>query len=375
MSNEERLTILTTPSNGDGVRIHIEKMVEQRSKQLDLRLKQLPHIETAIEQLKQANADLVAMSALDWKKHNDQDLIISAILPRREPTWVLISDDKPEYLISGALIICNHPLIKRQLCRLRNDLKIISSDEFISNNNFEKPFEEMDEREIISWLEECRQNELIDGFITTRSLHSSLKFKSRRHTLGLQRDNPERTHFIPPPLHGFTLLIARKGFPVSQIETMNDEASIICHRIESNLFDSLPPSIRPIVGIFVEQRKISTIIREAKRSNDDTTIDSVINTEGKLTNSEVRLQMTIETLSSDGKVTAMCERIIPIEKSHMGMVNLLKEFNFLIEVMQTDHEELPRVISGMPENYNHSRKAILNLDNYSDSTFETSEDS
>ena len=105
MTIEERLTILATPSNGDGVRIHVEKMVEQKSKEFDLVLKQLPHLETAISELKLGNADLVAMSAWDWKEHNDEQLMISAILPRREPTWVLVSEDKPEYLVSKAKII------------------------------------------------------------------------------------------------------------------------------------------------------------------------------------------------------------------------------------------------------------------------------
>ena len=83
--------------------------------------------------------------------------------------------------------------------------------------------------------------------------------------------------------------------------------------------------------------------------------------------------MAIETLSSNGKVTAMCERIVPLEKGHMGMVNLLKEFNFLIEVMQKEHEELTRVIHGMPDNYKDARGAILNLEPYSNSTPEDSE--
>ena len=48
MTIEERLTILATPSNGDGVRIHVEKIVEQKSKEFDLVLKQLPHLETAV---------------------------------------------------------------------------------------------------------------------------------------------------------------------------------------------------------------------------------------------------------------------------------------------------------------------------------------
>tara|TARA_B110000444_G_scaffold228611_1_gene234519 strand:- start:231 stop:1355 length:1125 start_codon:yes stop_codon:yes gene_type:complete len=367
MSIEERLTILATPSNGDGVRIHVEKMVEQKSKEFDLVLKQLPHLEPAISELKSGNADLVAMSAWDWKKHSDEELIISAILPRREPTWVLVSDDKPEYLISKAKIVCDNSLIVRQLARLRDDLEITSSKDFISS--FDNPeLVEMDDRDTISWLEERRQEQLIDGFVTTRSFHSSLKFKSRRHTLGLHRDHPERTHFIPPPLHGFTLLVSRKGFPTSKILSMNDEAATICHQLESSLYESLDDYLLPIVGIYIEQRKIGTILREAKRSKDDAIIDSVIGKDGKPINSQIRIHMAIETLSSDGKVTAMCERIVPLEKGHMGMVNLLKEFNFLIEVMQKEHEELNRVIHGMPESYKDARGAILNLQNHSDST-------
>lgn len=367
MSIEERLTILATPSNGDGVRIHVEKMVEQKSKEFDLVLKQLPHLEPAISELKSGNADLVAMSAWDWKEHSDEELIISAILPRREPTWVLVSDDKPEYLISKAKIVCDNSLIVRQLARLRDDLEITSSKDFISS--FDNPeLVEMDDRDTISWLEERRQEQLIDGFVTTRSFHSSLKFKSRRHTLGLHRDHPERTHFIPPPLHGFTLLVSRKGFPTSKILSMNDEAATICHQLESSLYESLDDYLLPIVGIYIEQRKIGTILREAKRSKDDAIIDSVIGKDGKPINSQIRIHMAIETLSSDGKVTAMCERIVPLEKGHMGMVNLLKEFNFLIEVMQKEHEELNRVIHGMPESYKDARGAILNLQNHSDST-------
>ena len=367
MSIEERLTILATPSNGDGVRIHVEKMVEQKSKEFDLVLKQLPHLEPAISELKSGNADLVAMSAWDWKKHSDEELIISAILPRREPTWVLVSDDKPEYLISKAKIVCDNSLIVRQLARLRDDLEITSSKDFISS--FDNPeLVEMDDRDTISWLEERRQEQLIDGFVTTRSFHSSLKFKSRRHTLGLHRDHPERTHFIPPPLHGFTLLVSRKGFPTSKILSMNDEAATICHQLESSLYESLDDYLLPIVGIYIEQRKIGTILREAKRSKDDAIIDSVIGKDGKPINSQIRIHMAIATLSSDGKVTAMCERIVPLEKGHMGIVNLLKEFNFLIEVMQKEHEELNRVIHGMPESYKDARGAILNLQNHSDST-------
>ena len=63
----------------------------------------------------------------------------------------------------------------------------------------------------------------------------------------------------------------------------------------------------------------------------------------------------------------MCERIIPLDKSHMGMVNLLKEFKILVELMEEEREESTRQIPGMPESYNQAKEPLLNLDDYSDS--------
>ena len=65
METSERLVILTTPFRNDGVRLHIERAVQTHGKKKDLLLKQLPHMETAIETLKGGTGDIVAMSALD----------------------------------------------------------------------------------------------------------------------------------------------------------------------------------------------------------------------------------------------------------------------------------------------------------------------
>ena len=59
---------------------------------------------------------------------------ICAFLPR-EPTWVLVADDKPEYLPFGAKIICEKELIKRQLLRMREDLTINRLDESVEQNH------------------------------------------------------------------------------------------------------------------------------------------------------------------------------------------------------------------------------------------------
>ena len=71
--------------------------------------------------------------------------------------------------------------------------------------------------------------------------------------------------------------------------------------------------------------------------------------------------MRIETLNHQGTVTAAAERVCPVEESHMGMVNVLKEFQILLDTMQSEHEEIPRVHAGLSEEFGHARGPLLNL--------------
>ena len=126
---DERLVFLSTSSHGDGVRQQIEKVLEQRSKTFNAILRQTPTIDDAIALLNDGVGDLVAMSPENWIQHQDEKLAILGLLSRREPTWVLVSDDKPEYLIKHARIVCHHPLLQRQMHRLRQDLKLLTKDD------------------------------------------------------------------------------------------------------------------------------------------------------------------------------------------------------------------------------------------------------
>jgi hypothetical protein len=334
-------------------------------------------MESAVQVLRDGTADFLAMSALDWREFNVEGLSIVGVLPRREPTWVLVSDDKPEYLYSKSIVVCDHELLRRQMRRLRSDLSIMTSNDFAASINKSSQFEAMEYEERIHWIEECRQEELLEGYIVSRGEHAALKFKSRRHTLGLQRENPERTHFVPPPLHGFTLLVAREGFPASTVQGFVDQGASLSHRIEAALLDSIPKDLRPFTGIMVEQRKFKTILKEAQRSNDDFTNESLLDdstaraktgrakwersSPKKGVATTPRLDMKIETLNYHGTVTASVERVCTIEQSHMGMVNVLKEFEVLLETMQTEHEAIPRRYPGLPEEFSDARPALLDL--------------
>lgn len=361
---DERLIVLTTPSKKDGVRSQVERAVETHGKHQDLLMKQVPHMEVAIELLKDGTGDLLGMSAFDWNDYDVEGLTILGALPRKEPTWVLVADDKPEYLVSGAILVCDHELIHRQILRMRYDLVIYTSADMAEKLGEAESYAQLDEEERWPWFEEQRKAGHIDGFIVPRSIHAGFKFKSRRHTLGLQREDKEqnRERFIPPPLYGFTLMVAREGFLSSNISTMLDPSAMLAFRLEGAILESLDPSLHEKVGIFVEQRKISTILKEANRLGDDTTQEFMLNPDGKPLKGGPRVEMMMETLNEEGSITASSERIVLPEDSHLGMVNLLKEFMILLTMMTSEHEGMKRIIPGMPDDFSDPSPPMFDLD-------------
>ena len=182
MDEKVRLEILTTPSQDDGVRIHVEKMVTSKRDLFDFRLKQIPHMEVAINELRNGNFDLIAMGPYQWKNNDVSDLEIAGFLPRREATWVLVSEDKPEYLPFGGKIICDNTLLNRQFLRMRSDIEIQTSEEFFDDYSEFKPDIE-DHAARINCLEDARIAGLINGYVISRGLFSTIKSKTRRHTL------------------------------------------------------------------------------------------------------------------------------------------------------------------------------------------------
>ena len=364
MENSERLVVLTTPSKYDGVRQHVERAVETHGKKQDLIMKQLPHMEVAINCLKDGTGDILGMSAFDWENYDTEGLAIVGLLSRKEPTWVLVSDDKPEYLPSQSILVCDSELLHRQMLRLRYDLTIFTSKDMAEHLGMAEEYAQLDEDDRWPWFEQLRIEDKIQGFIVPRSVHSGYRFKSRRHTLGLQRNDSDqnRERFIPPPLHGFTLLVARKGFVGSNISAMLDPSAFLAYRLENAIMDSLDPVLHERVGVHVEQRKISTILREATRIGDESTQESMLNPEGKAVKGGPRVELMIETLNPSGSITAACERVVLPENSHIGMVNLLREFLNLVTMMSTDHEELKRTIPGMPAEFSESSLRMMDYD-------------
>lgn len=384
MNEKVRLEILTTPSQADGVRIHVEKMVTSKRDFFDFRLKQIPHMEMAIKELKNGNFDLIAMSPNQWKNNDVSDLEIVGFLPRREATWVLVSEDKPEYIPFGGKVICDNTLLKRQFIRMRGDIEIQTSREFFeANSGYKIDMEDHTAR--MNSLEDARIAGLIDGYVISRGLFNTIKSKTRRHTLGTQREKPaqefERSVFIPPPLQGFTMLVGRKGFPKEIIDPITDHSTQICYDVENSIFESLDENLKPICGIYVEQKKLSTILKNYLKLMDESYSLKLgenylipgdrrgkrISTKdwelSKKVKSGPRIVIYFELVSPESNVSIEFVRVEPCDDNLFirGKNVLITEVKFVVDLLQQDHEELTRMVYGLPESYKNPKKGILQL--------------
>ena len=108
-------------------------------------------------------------------------------------TWVLVADDKPEYLPYKGTIVCEKELIKRQLLRMRADLEVFSLAEIAIRQNRDIEAIEGQPAEELELLETLRVNGEIDGYVISRGKFSQIRTRVRRHTLGMQRENQLRS--------------------------------------------------------------------------------------------------------------------------------------------------------------------------------------
>jgi len=335
MTEEDRFEILLCPEVGDGVSTHAKKFIDSSPDGLNLIEKQVPHVETAIELLIDGHGDMVPVSANWWYNNRVKGLSSNLVLPRREPTRVLVGEDKPEYIPKRGIIIADCDIVQRQLIRSRSDIKVMLPEDL------DGAPEDVFER--VEWLEGLMVDGEIDGYTTTRALHSSLPSRARRHTLGMQRQDDTRSRFIPVPLEGYTVLLTRDDFPISRFSKVIDAGAALSLRLEMTILDSIDENMLDKIGLMVEQRKVRTILTDVGNRgrtlgfenplNEWKTFTSVSQTQGPK-DSDPRIDIILETVSKDGMVTTSVERIFPLEESHSGAHNLVFNWNQLLMVMR-----------------------------------------
>ena len=343
MSGEDRFEILLSPETGDGVSTHAEKFIDSSPDGLNLVAKHVPHLETALELLVDGHGDIVPVSGEWWYNNRSRYFSAALVLPRREPTRVLVGEDKPEYIPKNGIIVADCEVLRRQMLRLRNDLSVKLPSDFVNipDDVFGR----------VEWLENIRSNGEIDGFITTRTLHSSLKNKPRRHTLGMQRKDDARSRFIPIPLEGYTVLLTRKDFPASRFSKVIDMGAALSLRLELTVLDSIESTMKDKIGLIIEQRKIRSIMQDVgnrgKSIGSENPLKEWKTFSGGETHqgpkdSDPRIDVILETISADGSVTTSVERIFPIDESHSGIQTLVVNWQQLLKIARETPEEEKR---------------------------------
>jgi len=334
MYEEDRFEILVCPEDGSGAHTQTMKLVENPGYDLNLITKEVPHYETAIELLDDGKCDMIAVSGSWWYANHNRDLSAGIVLARREPTKVLVCEDKTEYIPKKGIIVVDSELLRRQMLRSRPDLEIrlVADMEGAPTADLERA----------NWLEEKRIDAEIDGYVVKRSVHSALPFRARRHTLGLQRDSPERFRFVPQPLEGFTILLTRPDFPAKRFNQIIDAGAALSLRLEMMILDHVDSEMHDRLGLMVEQRKVATVLNEARKAGEDLSLKGIVTDKGVVRHGNTRIDIVMEALNPDGTVTASVEKVFPPEESHSAILNLLNDWNSLLSVMTDTPQEETR---------------------------------
>ncbi len=331
MGGEDQLSVLQCSEFDDGSNKQLSKFEE--SGKFNFMVNNVSEsISESIDKLTGGDYDLMSCSGIAWNNYSGSkdQLAVVAVLPRRDASWVIVSEDNLYYLIKDAKIVCNSELISRQLRRARPDLEIINFKTWNKENKTD-----YNSKEILNNLEESRRDDVIQGYAISRSDWESSGIKARRHTLGMYKSEKNDSRFTPPPLHGFCLLVSRLGFPISLVEEINDITSQNIFFLESMLESNMNPKFKGIIGIHVAQRKIGSLLKQAKTDDDLTLKSSTVSPEGDIESVETRFEVIIELPDAEGKFTLVLERITPLESA-----------NYLSHIIMGDWDELYRVAVG-----------------------------
>lgn len=337
MTERETFDLFIPADNVDGIKPHVLRWL----------VREPPVKVIEVEDLNRAAADIVVgkgyLLACDaqWLMENPQPgLNVIGALERREPTMVLVGNDKLEYVPKNAIIITELPLLKRQLLRARSDLVVKTSQELALGLESELPEGLIP---VLQWLNEQIENGNIDGFITTRNHYSAASIRTRRHTLGMQRGDASRQRFVPPPWQGYTMILARQYFPLQHITEFLDEGTYRSFQLESVLVAGIPPEQQNYIGVNISQRKIATILKEMEDKSEQQLSHELVDLDDDIISGKPRIEVVLELVGVNGSSTVSIERVAPMDDATTVMIRkMLVEWKYLMDITVSDNPAHPR---------------------------------
>ncbi|HIG03794.1 MAG TPA: hypothetical protein EYQ53_05380 [Candidatus Poseidoniales archaeon] len=337
MTEKETFDLFVPADNIDGIRPHVLRWSEREP---PVKVIEVEDLNRAAADIVVGKGDLIACDA-KWLMENPQPgLNVIGALERREPTMVLVGNNKLEYVPKNAIIVTELPLLKRQLLRARSDLVVKNSEELAKDLGSELP---EDFISCLQWLNEQIENGNIDGFITTRSNYSAASIRTRRHTLGMQRGDASRQRFVPPPWQGYTMILARPKFPIQCLLEYLDEGNYRSFQLESVLVAGIPPQHQDFIGVNISQRKVATILKEMLDKSEQQLSHELVDINGDIISGKPRIEVVLELVGVNGSSTVSIERVAPMDEATTVMIRkMLIEWEHLMDVTATENPEHPR---------------------------------
>lgn len=339
MTESESLRVIVDADCGEGVAAHVMRWKEAGA---PVSVEKTDDLLVAAQKLSAGEGDLLACSAQWLIENQPEGLTFVAAIDRRDPSLVLVSEDKLEYLPRRGIVVSDRELVRRQLIRARRDINVYSPQEWAAKSGSELPNNADDPASIARWLEPQREAKKIDGFVIDRPTFTKAGLKGRRHTLGLQRGEAARQRFLPPAWQGYTLFLARPRFPFTLLDTHIDEVAFLLFTIEMRLVMGVAEELRPLLGVHVSQRQVAKVLKDLAKESDLSLTAELVNTEGEIRKGGSRLEMMMELVGVDGNATISIERLTQTENAVFAANLLLRDFHDLLETATMEHQASAR---------------------------------
>ena len=102
-------------------------------------------------------------------------LSVAGAINQHRPFHVVVAGDRPSHLPRYSIVISGSRIVRRQLRRFRRDLRVLSPTAWSGIQNVPLP-----EGNVVPWLEDMRQNGVIDAYTIPRESFDRLNLKTRR---------------------------------------------------------------------------------------------------------------------------------------------------------------------------------------------------
>ena len=100
--------------------------------------------------------------------------------------------------------------------------------------------------------------------------------------------------------------------------------------VQSRVMGGISDSMRNAIGIQVRHRQVGALLRQAEEYRDIVLEQACHNSEGEIIEEEVRVEVRIETISSNGSRTIGLDRLVAKREFQHATISLLRDWDVLV---------------------------------------------